>query len=107
MKQLYLLLTIAIWFSLILGVGLALYPRLKNLTLATITGLLGVVLVFFFVEHFVGLGDVGYLMPIGLVLALGLAYLRRHAWPDIQEEVLAFGACFAWALAWRTTPLTH
>ncbi len=101
MKQLYLLLTIAIWLSLILGAGLALYPRLKSLTLSTITGLLGLVLVFFFVEHFVGLGDVGFLMPIGLLLALGLAYLRRHDLADMQEEVLAFVACFSWALAWR------
>ena len=101
MKQLYLLLTIAIWFSLILGAGLALYPRLKSMALSTISGLLALVLVFFFIEHFVGLGDVGYLMPIGLVLSLGLMYLRRHAWPDIQEEVLAFAACFAWGLAWR------
>ena len=101
MKQLYLLLTIAIWFSIILGAGLALYPRLKNFTLATITGLLAVVLVFFFVEHFVGLGDLGYLMPIGLVAALALAYLRRHDWLDMQEEVMAFAACFAWGLAWR------
>ena len=101
MKQLYLLLTIAIWFSLILGAGLALYPRLKSMALSTISGLLALVLVFFFIEHFVGLGDVGYLMPIGLVLSLGLMYLRRHAWPDIKEEVLAFAACFAWGLAWR------
>ena len=101
MKQLYLLLTIAIWFSLILGAGLALYPRLKSMALSTISGLLALVVVFFFIEHFVGLGDVGYLMPIGLVLSLGLMYLRRHAWPDIQEEVLAFAACFAWGLAWR------
>ena len=101
MKQLYLLLTMAIWLSLILGLGLALYPRVKSFALSTIMGVLGVVLVFFFVEHFVGLGDVGYLMPIGLVAALVLMYLRRHDWPDIREEVLAFGACFAWALAWR------
>lgn len=101
MKQLYLLLTIAIWLSLMMGIGLVLYPRLKSFALSMVMGLLGVVLVFFFIEHFVGLSDVGILMPIGLVLSLGFMYLRRHDWHEIQEEVIVFAACFAWALMWR------
>lgn len=101
MKQLYLLLTIAIWFTLVMGVGLALYPRVKSFALSTILGILTLVLGFFFVEHFVGLGHLGSLMPIGVVLSLGLMYLRRHDWPEIQEEVVVLAACFAWGLTWR------
>ena len=101
MKQLYLLLTIAIWLSLMMGIGLVLYPRLKSFALSMVMGVLGVVLVFFFIEHFVGLGDVGILMPVGLVLSCGVMYLRRNDWPEIKEEVTVFAACFAWALMWR------
>ena len=101
MKQLYLLLTIAIWFTIVMGVGLALYPRVKSFALSTILGILTLVLGFFFVEHFVGLGDIGFLMPIGVILSLGLMYLRRHDWPEIQEEVVVLAACFAWGLTWR------
>lgn len=101
MKQLYLLLTIGIWFTLIAGAGLALFPRLKSFALSAISVLLAAVLALFFIEHFVGLGSLRAWLPVALLAALGVVAWRRPYWQEASSEALAFAASFAWALGWR------
>ena len=101
MKQIYLLASLAIWFSIIMAAGLLLYPRLKSFALSAVAVLLSICLGFFFVEHYHGLGNLSGLMPLAFVASLALIYWRRQYLAAAQDEVYVFIACFMFGLLWR------
>ncbi|MCE0558087.1 DUF2298 domain-containing protein [Motilimonas sp. E26] len=103
MHYIYLTLTLGIiWLNL---AGLTLFCRrwLPNFALARALGVLLFALVFFFVEHFVGLGSLNWLWPI---TSLASAYLVHQQKDQLKANgfwsaELVFGLAFLYAFIWR------
>jgi Uncharacterized membrane protein (DUF2298) len=64
-------------------------------------GIVGGVLLLFFVEHFVGLGKLAWLWPLTTAASVYAIYRYRDWLLQHQSDWLVFGAAFAYALAWR------
>ncbi len=97
---LYLLITGLILTNLI-GLGLAVSRKLPHFVLALNAGIIGLVLLLFFIEHFFGLGKIFWLWPLLTVAATWSLYANRALILSFQRGIIAFSLAFAYALAWR------
>jgi len=88
----------------LMALGLAISRFIPDLILARAAMVLGVTLVMFFIEHFVGLGALGLAWPISSGASLYVIGRSRHRLlserPIWQGEIV-FLAGFAWAFLWR------
>lgn len=102
MNHLFNLLLVTLGLLNITGFTLLVYPLLRlPYGLAQGAAAAGVCLVFFFVEHYTGLGHFGWLMPVGALGSGWLAWRRRGIlWANLWANVwLLIG--FFYCLAWR------
>lgn len=103
MYGIYLIFTsLFLWFCIAGGTLLVsrLYP---HFVIARSLGVLGFVLVMFFIEHFVGLGALHGLLPVLIVLAAGVFWRYRRV-VCTREFVISeaiFLAAFLYAFLWR------
>jgi hypothetical protein len=88
----------------LMALGLLLHRFIPNLILARASMVLGVTLVMFFIEHFVGFGALGFAWPVTSAASVYVIWrVRRRLLSDRAtwqgEIVFLFG--FAWAFLWR------
>ena len=98
-----MLLTTLLVLVHLLALGLAVARWVPELIIARAVMVLGVTLVAFFVEHFVGFGSLGFLWPLSTAASAYVIWRARHRVIDrvlIQGEIV-FLAGFAWAFLWR------
>ncbi len=101
MSVIFLALTTLVLLVNLAGVTLLLTSRLPYL-LAKAAGLIGLVLILFFVEHFIGLGRLTWLWPISTLSSLALLWRRRAELKGgLWQEELAFLLVFGYALFWK------
>ncbi len=100
MQLIHLLLSLALLWLHLFALRLTLARWLPG-TLARALGVLLCVLLFFFIEHFVGLGDLRGLLPCSTLLAAWLVWRQRSAWLAARAEEIRFGLCFAWGMLWK------
>jgi hypothetical protein len=90
-----------IWIS-VAGVTLISHRYLSDLTIARSTGILLVVLVLFFFEHIVGLGNLHWVLPITVIFGVLMIWnstnnsVTREFWQAELVFVLAFLYGFFW-----------
>lgn len=101
MKLLYLFSTLAIMFLIGVGLILATYPRTKNATLSILIGFLVIPVVLFWIEHYVGLGNIYVFMPVAVGLSAFVVYKRRRFISEIKDSLLIFLFFFLFVLFWR------
>lgn len=94
--------TALIWINF-LALGLLARQWAGSYLLARVSAPATVALVLFFVEHFVGLGDIAWLWPL---LTVGAAYIVRRDLSVVRGNwraecllVVCFAYCFAWRFA--------
>ncbi len=103
MTALFLVITIgALWINLA-GLALAFRVAHKDYAVARISSVLLTCLVFFFIEHFVGLGPRPPLMLICLPLAGWLIWKYREVLRQNWTTEAYFALGFFYALIWRCT----
>lgn len=87
----------------LLALGLAFSRFFPSLVVARTFAVLGLTLVFFFFEHFVGLGSLDGIWPLSTLASAVLLWRTRHRWVDRSVLIadVAFLAGFAWAFFWR------
>lgn len=84
------------------GLALLLRPWLPHYPLAKVVAVLGFCLLGFFVEHFIGLGRLTWLWPLGGALSLAMLYRHRDAFKNgLWRQELLFVLMFAGALFWK------
>ncbi len=102
MNHLFNVLLVVIVLMNVTGVTLLALPYLRlPYGLAQAGAVLGGCLVCFFVEHYVGLGQMGWLLPVGAVAS---GWLIRDRWDVFRENLAATGwllVGFFYCLAWR------
>ncbi|MBS0660069.1 MAG: hypothetical protein JSR82_17660 [Verrucomicrobia bacterium] len=69
--------------------------------LAQGVGVAGLCAVLFFVEHYFGLGRLGWLMPFSTVASVGLLWKTRSHFSEYKHGVLWLCVGFFYVLAWR------
>jgi len=101
MNLIFLALTALLILLNITGLGLLLHRLTPHHALAKPVAVLGLCLLLFFLEHFIGLGRLSGLWPLTTLLAAAACWhwrlVLRRAW----RAELAFGLAFAYAFAWR------
>ena len=84
------------------GVALLLRPWLPHYLIAKVAGALGFCLLMFFIEHFIGLGRLTGLWPLGSALSLAIIYRRRaELKAGLWRQEAVFVLMFAAALFWK------
>ena len=94
-------LTIGLVYVNLLGLSLLALRWTRSYTLARVGAPVAAALALFFVEHFVGLGRLGWCWPLTTAAAVWILARQRG---DVVEHLGAealFFAAFAWALVWR------
>ncbi|WP_035055670.1 DUF2298 domain-containing protein [Andreprevotia chitinilytica] len=100
MNAIYLALTVAILLVNLGGLACLFTRWLPDRNIARAGGLLAICLVLFFVEHFIGLGKLGFLWPITTIAAVALIG-KRLCSKDWLDGELPFVVPFLFALIWR------
>jgi uncharacterized membrane protein len=98
-----LLLSAVFLFAGSLLLGLACAPFLIDYTLSRVAAPVAFVLVFQFVEHFVGLGNIAWMSPL-IIGGLAYAVMRSGGFQTLKENLdveLAAAAGFFYCFAWR------
>jgi len=103
MALIHLLLTISLLWLNLLGLGLLLRPTVGSMAVARVAGVLALVLSFFFVEHFVGLGGRLWLLPVSTAISVWLIHRRRAAVREWGAAEGWFALGFFYCLLWRFT----
>jgi len=87
------------------GLTVALLRWLPSAAIARAVGVIALVTGCFFIEHFVGLGDLGGVWPISTALALLVLYRERGRWtrPNVWHAEAIFLAAFAYGVFWRAS----
>jgi uncharacterized membrane protein len=98
-----LLLTLVLLWTLVAGITLVAHRYIEDLAIARTTGLLLVVLALFFVEHFIGLGSLYWLMPPLVLLGGWLLWkkLRGERDKTFLEAEAVFVLALLYGLFWR------
>lgn len=89
-----------IWINLT-GLGLLLRPLTKDYPVARIGGVIALCLVFFCLEHSVGLGPRLRLFPLSTVLSVWLIWRDRKILAREWDVEAAFAVGFLYCAAWR------
>lgn len=102
MFLIYLALTLGLLYLHVLSVTLV-AARWLPYPLARAGGLLLLLMLAFFVEHFVGLGKLAWLWPLSTALALALVWRMRARLQEraLRYAELAFVLAFLFGLLWR------
>lgn len=105
MSLIYLFFTLAIlWFGMA-GITLAARRYISEFAIARAAGIVAVVLCFFFVEHFIGLGKLFWLLPFVLGFSAWIFWKEQETvkgksfWISELVFVLVFLYGFAWRFA--------
>jgi hypothetical protein len=86
----------------LMGLALLLRRWFPDHAIAKAAGVIGFVLVFFFIEHFAGLGRLVWMWPLTTAISLGLVWRRREELKaGLWEQELVFLIAFATALSWK------
>lgn len=102
MSLIFLCLTVLLLLVNLAGLALLLRPWLPYYPLAKVVGVLGFCLLWFFVEHFIGLGSLTWLWPLSSALSLVAIYRqRRELTAGLWRQELVFVLMFAGALFWK------
>jgi hypothetical protein len=91
-----------IWIS-VAGVTLISHRYLTDVAIARAAGLLLVALVFFFIEHFIGLGKLNWMLPIIVIFSVFMIWktYNRSFTQDFFYSELVFILAFIYAMFWR------
>jgi uncharacterized membrane protein len=101
MTVIFLALTALLLLVNLAGVTLLLRSWLPHLV-AKAAGLIAFVLLFFFVEHFIGLGRLTWFWPISTLISLVILWRQWDECKDyLWKEELVFLLSFAYALFWK------
>jgi hypothetical protein len=103
MYLIYLATTLVlIWFS-IAGITLTNHRYLSDFAIARTTGLLLVALVLFFIEHFVGLGKLNWMLPIIVLFSVFMIWrnYNKSLTREFLYSELVFFLAFIYGLFWR------
>ena len=105
MNLIHLLLTLLLLLLNLAGLTALLSRYISTFALARAAGILLFCLLFFFVEHFVGLGKLTWLWPLSSGAALFLLYRERQrlAEQSFWRAELVFVIALAYGLAWKWT----
>lgn len=103
MYPIYFVATVALLLLNLTGLMLLVRRVLPNPALARATGVLGLCLLLFFVEHFVGLGKLSWLWPLTSLFSGVLIWRARSTLrsPEMLTETVVFVAALAYGLGWR------
>jgi len=105
MNLIYYASTVLLLLVNIAGLTIAMRRWLPTYALARAAGLLLACAIFFFVEHFHGLGKLPWLWPLTTTVAAALVYKNRHTlcssgfWRAERVFFIAFAYGFAWKWA--------
>jgi len=105
MNLIHLLLTLLLLLLNLAGLTALLSRFISAFALARAAGILLFCLLFFFAEHFVGLGKLTWLWPLSSGAALFLLYRERQrlAEQSFWRAELVFVVALAYGLAWKWT----
>jgi hypothetical protein len=101
MLQIHLLLTICVLIVHLIGLALAVNLVVKDYTVSRVGSVLGLCLLGFFSEHFVGMGPRLAWLPWSAPLAVGMIVWQRDLLRKNLSVELWFAAGFFYCLAWR------
>ncbi len=102
MSLIFLCLTALLVLVNLAGLALMLRRWLPHYALAKVVAVLGLCLLGFFVEHFIGLGRLTWVWPLGSALAVVILYRQRDALrAGLWRQELVFVLMFAGALLWK------
>lgn len=86
------------------GLALLLRPWFRDHAIAKAAGVIGFTLLFFFIEHFAGLGRLVWMWPLTTAIALGVIWLRlEEIKAGLWKQELVFVIAFLFALAWKNS----
>jgi hypothetical protein len=103
MYTIYLATTLLLTWISIAGVSIVGQRYISDATIARSAGLLFVVLVLFFIEHFIGLGSLHWLSPVIIIFSCWLIW-KKHNNPlakDFWSSELVFIIAFLYGFFWR------
>ncbi len=103
MYPIYFVATVGLLLLNLTGLMLLVRRILPNPALARATGVLGLCLVLFFVEHFVGLGRLSWVWPLTSLLSGALIWRARTEWRSsaMLTETVVFVVALVYGLGWR------
>ncbi|HEY7886022.1 MAG TPA: DUF2298 domain-containing protein [Cellvibrionaceae bacterium] len=99
----YIALTILLLWVNLTGLTLVTRHLISHYPLARVAGVLGFCVVFFFIEHFHGLGQLAWLWPITTAASLACLYRQRTLLPEFLRNEWPFILSFLYIFAWRFT----
>jgi uncharacterized membrane protein len=94
------LIVLVLWINLA-GLALALRKFTGSWSLGRVSSPVALVAALFFVEHFIGLGHLGWLFPLSTAGALWLVVRERSFLRSRWRTELIFHGAFLYALMWR------
>ena len=94
-------LLVALLWAHLAALALAVRRLAGSWSIARVASPLALVLGFFFLEHFVGLGRLGWLFPFTALISVGLIIRSRRFLRDRWRTESVFMGAFLYALAWR------
>ncbi len=102
MSAIFLVLSIGLLYLHLAGITLLL-GRWLPYPIARASGVLLFTMLLFFLEHFVGLGAIDWLWPLGTVVALGLIFVNAKTLKtkEFRHAEIAFLLAFAYGLCWK------
>ena len=103
MSLIFLCLAIAVLWINLLGAGLAAARFVGDYALARVTGVIGICLVCFCLEHSVGWGPRLPILPVTTVVSIWLIWRNRDLLRRNWRIEALFGAGFFYCFAWRYT----
>ncbi|MBI3562533.1 MAG: hypothetical protein HY080_12550 [Gammaproteobacteria bacterium] len=102
MSFLYLGATLMLLVVNLAALSLGLRCWLPHYLLAKAVGLVGLCLLGFFIEHFIGLGNITWLWPISTLISLTVLYQQREVFiTRLWRQELVFVLALLAALAWK------
>ncbi len=103
MHLIYLGLSLGIIWLNLAGLSLLVRCWVPEQTLARTTGFLGVALIGFFLEHFVGFGNLSWVWPLTSAASVYLIYENHSRFETIGfwRSELVFAGAFAYPFFWR------
>jgi len=103
MYPIYFVATVGLLLLNLTGLMLLVRRILPNPALARATGVLGLCLVLFFVEHFVGLGRLSWVWPLTSLISGVLIWRARTEWRSsaMLTETVVFVVALVYGLGWR------
>jgi hypothetical protein len=88
-------------FIIQFALTLAIYPWVRPYSMAKAAGLIGIPIVFFFFEYFIGLGKLFYLFPFLVIGACWVFYKNRQILLSFWKEEALFLALLSYGMMWR------